>query len=78
MELQGCGAAHIHGLAWCNLKKVSSGMKRNIYYADRTNEFEDNTNDEFSTISDNIIRDDSAMDTELEKAFIQLRMGGGW
>ena len=53
-------------------------MKRNIYYADRTNEFEDNTNDEFSTISDNIIRDDSAMDTELEKAFIQLRMGGGW
>ena len=30
MEFQGRGAAHIHGVAWCNLKKVAMGMKMDI------------------------------------------------
>ena len=72
MEFQGRGAAHIHGVAWCNLNKIANGMRMDIDDDDLTDEIEENAKER----SENITKDDCALETELERAFFQLRMGG--
>ena len=34
MEFQSRGAAHVHGVAWCNMRKVSEALKENETYID--------------------------------------------
>ena len=40
MEFQGRGAAHIHGVAWCNLAKVSEMLKMDIINFNSEDEFD--------------------------------------
>ena len=69
MEFQGRGAAHIHGVAWCNLAKVSQMLKtKNEEHEENDLEDEsdyDNEDDEFL-----------GKKCDLEKAFDKLRMNG--
>ena len=45
MEFQGRGAAHIHGVAWCNLVKVSQVLDMEDREPPSEDEFEDDDNE---------------------------------
>ena len=73
MEFQGRGAAHIHGVAWCNLEEVAKELKIEDIEEDSDEEFEkdlDQDDDQFEDKEDN--NDNSK--SFLEKAFDKLRI----
>ena len=70
MEFQGRGAAHIHGVAWCNLAKVSEMLNKDInnFSSDEELDLEDESEDNLDDV------DDFCNKCDLEKAFDRLRM----
>ena len=72
MEFQGRGAAHIHGVAWCNLAKVSEMLHMDINNLNSDDELdsEDASENDFDD------EDDFNKKCDLEKAFDKLRMDG--
>jgi hypothetical protein len=86
MEFQGRGAAHIHGVAWCNLQKVSkmldmqgtkSASEDQLEDDDEDNDDHENDKDEdLLNLNDDegYSEGDSGAKSELERGFIKLRM----
>ena len=70
MEFQGRGAGHIHGAAWCNLRKISLDITKT--HVDSEDEFEDESEDEFEMVEDQF-QDITNLESDLEKAFKKLR-----
>ena len=70
MEFQGRGAAHIHGVAWCNLKRVSQSL--NLDDDNSTSEDEVESEDE----AENHYEEEDIFDKKcrLERAFDKLKM----
>ena len=82
MEFQGRGAAHILGVAWCNLEKVSQVLDMKCTSPDSEDELEDASEDDDNN-SDKDMHCDLYDDAEnsnvgprsdLERAFDKLRM----
>ena len=85
MEFQGRGAAHIHGVAWCNLVKVSQVLDMENREPSSEDEFEDDDdedgdeNDKEKEIINNsndnegYSEGDYGLKSELERAFEKLR-----
>ena len=82
MEFQGRGAAHIHGVAWCNLQKVSQVLNSECRNTDTKDNFESDSDcdfeDDLENDSDIELEQDADTDFEsksgLEKAFEKLRL----
>ena len=74
MEFQGRGAAHIHGVAWCNLARVSQMLNMEKKEHEGKPDKENDVGDE----SDHDNEDDEYFDQkcDLDKAFDKLRMNG--
>ena len=86
MEFQGRGAAHIHGVAWCNLVKVSQVLDMEDREPPSEDEFEDDDDGEdcvendkerefINSSNDNegYSEGDHGAKSELERAFEKLR-----
>ena len=67
MEFQGRGAGHIHGSAWCNLRKISQDLDAECSLTDS----EDDSDYE-DELEEEIVMDDQS---NLERAFKKLRKG---
>ena len=74
MEFQGRGAAHIHGVAWCNLQKVAELIDIDTVVSEYEEEME-LSEDEVHEKSEDTINDSVSV-SKLENAFHKLRMGG--
>ena len=77
MEFQGRGAAHIHGVGWCNLEKVSKMIenekRENKRLDNNANESEDELEMENITELQECSQIDLENENNLEKAFKKLR-----
>ena len=70
MEFQGRGAGHIHGSAWCNLRKISEDLDIDCYLTDSEDDFESDIEEEDETAEQEHVFDS---ESHLEKAFKKLR-----
>ena len=69
MEFQGRGAGHIHGSAWCNLRKISQDLDIECNLTDSEDDFDSDYEDDLE--EENVIDGKSSLETALKK----LRMG---
>ena len=78
MEFQSRGAGHIHGAAWCDLKKISQNILQHCeiqddeFDKDSEDASEDKLEDQFETTK-NKEQDITNQETVLEMAFKKLR-----
>ena len=54
MEFQGRGAAHIHGVAWCNLEKVSQVLDMKGTEPDSMDEWEVDSDDDDNDLDEGL------------------------
>ena len=77
MEFQGRGAARIHGVAWCNLGKVSQVLDMKGTTPDSEDELEEDDDeddkDQDFLNDEGYSEGDSGAKSELERAFYKLR-----
>ena len=69
MEFQGREAGHIHGSAWCNLRKIAEDLDIECELTDSEDDFDSDSEDDFEENRSPI------GESNLEKAFKKLRKG---
>ena len=74
MEFQGRGAAHIHGVAWCNLQEVAKELNKEDRDDDSDEEFEKDNFEQDVDLCKNGEDEDDDSKSFLEKAFEKLRI----
>ena len=72
LEFQGRGAAHIHGAAWCDIRKISQSINLTVPRSESDEEIDSNSEHEPETIEEIETRILDP-DTDLERAFKKLR-----